>query len=230
MTAVRLVTLTSLATAVALIFFVLLIGGWGVPLALLLPFVVRIGVLTKLSRRRAAFAEQLPENLDVLASALRAGHSLVGGLAVVIEDTDEPSKSELQRVLAEERLGVPLEDALKIVVERMDNRDVDQVALVARLQRDMGSNSAEVLDRVIETVRARMELRRLVRTLTAQGRFSRWVLTAIPVVMALGLTLVHPGYLSPLFNHTSGQVLLVFAAVMVASGSLIIRKIVDIKV
>ena len=72
---------------------------------------------------------------------------------------------------------MPLEDALKVVVERMDNHDLDQVALVARLQREMGSNSAEVLDRVVETVRARMELRRLVRTLTAQGRLSRWVLT-----------------------------------------------------
>ena len=83
-------------------------------------------------------------------------------------------------MLAEEQFGVQLEDAFKVVVERMDNQDLDQVALVARLQREVGSNSAEVLDRVIETVRARMELRRLVRTLTAQGRLSRWILTAAP--------------------------------------------------
>jgi tight adherence protein B len=93
----------------------------------------------------------------------------------------------------------------------------------------MGTDSAEVLDRVVETVRARMELRRLVRTLTAQGRLSGWVLTSIPLVLALALSLLSPGYLSPLFHHTSGRFLLVMATLMVIAGFLIIRKIVDIK-
>ena len=154
-------------------------GALGV-IGLLVPFVVRAWVLQQVARKRKAFAEQLPDNLDVLASALRAGHSLVGALAVVADDAVEPSKSEFRRVLAEEQFGVQLEDAFQVVVERMENKDLDQVALVARLQREVGSNSAEVLDRVVETVRGRMELRRLVRTLTAQGRFSRWVLTALP--------------------------------------------------
>ena len=82
-------------------------------------------------RKRRAFAEQLPDNLDVLASALRAGHSLVSALNVVAEDATEPSKSEFRRVLAEEQFGVQLEDALKVAVERMQNQDLDQVALVA---------------------------------------------------------------------------------------------------
>ena len=89
----------------------------------------------------------------MLASALRAGHSLVGALAVVADDAVEPAKSEFRRVLAEEQFGVQLEDAFQVVVERMENKDLDQVALVARLQREVGSNSAEVLDRVVETVR-----------------------------------------------------------------------------
>ena len=122
-----------------------------------------------MTRKRKAFAEQLPDNLDVLASALRAGHSLVGALTVVADDATEPSKAEFRRVLQEEQFGVDLEDALQIAVKRMDNQDLDQVALVARLQREVGSNSAEVLDRVIETVRGRMELRRLVRTPDRSG-------------------------------------------------------------
>ncbi len=230
MTASQLVLLTALGTVLAAVAFVALLGGIGILLALAVPYFVRAGVLKRLAARRRAFAEQLPENLDVLASSLRTGHSLVSGLAVVVDNTPEPSKSELQRVLAEERLGAPLEDAFKVVIERMDNRDIDQVALVARLQRDVGSNSAEVLDRVVENVRARMELRRLVRTLTAQGRFSRWVVTALPVGLAVALTLLNPGYLSPLFHNTSGRFLIAGATLMVVAGSVIIGKIVDIKV
>src|SRR5581483_88823 len=108
------------------------------------------------------------DNLEVLAAALRAGQSLVGALSAVVDVSPEPSNSEFRRALAEEQLGVPLEDALGSVVTRMDNSDLDQVALVARLQRETGSNAAEVIERVVETVRSRAELRRLVRTLTAQ--------------------------------------------------------------
>jgi tight adherence protein B len=230
MTAGQLVLLTAMGTLLVLFVGLLLVGGWGVVLALCVPFIARWMVNSRVSRRRRAFAEQLPENLDVLASSLRAGHSLTGGLAVVVENAPEPSRSELQRALAEERLGVPLDEALKVVVDRMDNKDIDQVALIARLQRDVGSNSAEVLDRVVETVRGRMELRRLVRTLTAQGRFSRWVLTAIPLVLAGSVSLLSPGYLSPLFHHTSGHVLIVFVILMTILGSYIIGRIVNIKV
>ena len=146
------------------------------------------------------------------------------------DDAVEPAKSEFRRVLAEEQFGVQLEDAFQVVVERMENKDLDQVALVARLQREVGSNSAEVLDRVVETVRGRMELRRLVRTLTAQGRLSRWVLTALPVGLALILAIVGPSYMHPLFHTSIGQLLLVAAGVMIALGSYIIKRIVDIKI
>jgi tight adherence protein B len=193
------------------------------------PFAARWLVLRKLRRKRRAFAEQLPDNLDVLASSLRAGHSLVGALAVVAEDASEPSKGEYRRVVAEEQLGVQLEDALKVTAMRMDNRDIEQVALVARLQREMGSNSAEVLDRVIDTVRSRMELRRLVRTLTAQGRLSRWILTGLPVGLALVLTLLDRHYMHPLFHSLLGKALIVGSVCMVALGSFIIGKIIDIK-
>jgi tight adherence protein B len=166
----------------------------------------------------------------VLASALRAGHSLVGALSVVVEDCPEPSKREFRRVIADEQLGVPLDDALEALAVRMDSSDLRQVALVASLQHETGGNTAEVLDRVADTVRERFELRRLVKTLTTQGRMSRWILTSLPVALLVIISLLNPVYVQPLFDRSFGRVLLVIAAVMVTAGSLVIRKIIDIKV
>ena len=139
-------------------------------------------------------------------------------------------RSEKQRVIADEQLGVSLEDSLGVVSRRMDNRDLEQVALVAELQREAGTNSAEVVDRVAETIRERFELRRLVSTLTVQGRMSRWIVSAIPVVIVLLLQLIDPHYLHPLVAHTGGKIALGFAIAMVVAGSLVIKKIVDIEV
>ena len=198
--------------------------------ALAVPLVVRSMILRKLERKRKAFSEQLPDNLQVLASALRAGHSFVGALSVVIEDADEPSKSEFRRVVADEQLGVPLEDAIRDVVKRMDNEDLEQVALVAALQRRTGGNMAEVLERVTDTIRERFELRRMVQTLTAQGRMSRWIVTALPVGLLLAITAINPGYTKPLFETSGGRIALLIAGMMVVAGSLVIKKIVNIKV
>ena len=199
-------------------------------LALGIPFLVRMFIQRRVAAVRDKFAEQLPDNLQVIASALRAGHSLVGALSVVVEDTAEPSRSEFGRVVADEQLGIPLDQSLMRVALRMDNKDVEQVALVASLQRDTGGNTAEVLDRVTDTVRARFELRRLVKTLTAQGRMSRWVLSLLPVGLFAIILLINPDYMKPLFTHSSGRVLLAISVAMIVTGSLVIRKIVNIKV
>lgn len=201
-----------------------------VPLALAVPFLARSLVLRKVESRRKAFAEQLPDNLQVLSSALRAGHSLVGAISVVVDDAPEPARSEFRRIIADEQLGASLEDAFAGVVRRMDNGDLEQVALVAALQRETGGNTAEVLDRVCDTIRERFDLRRLVRTLTAQGRMSRWVVSLLPVGLLTLITLLNPAYMKPLFTHPIGRVMLLVAAVMVVAGSFVIKKIVDIKV
>ena len=226
---VQFVLLTAIGTilAVLILFAIAPVAGL---LGFLIPFLVRALVKRRIDKKRRAFAEQLPDNLDVLASALRAGHSLVSALAVVADDAAEPSQSEFRRVLAEEQFGAQLEDAFKLVVERMQNADLDQVALVSRLQREMGSNSAEVLDHVIETVRGRQELRRLIRTLTAQGRLSRWLLTLLPVFLLLVMSLISSTYMRPLFHETVGQVMLGLAVGMIALGSFLIGKIIDIRV
>ncbi len=229
-TPLQFVLVTGLATVVLVLILGTAFGVAGILIAAFTPFLARAFVLRRLSRKRAAFAEQLPDNLEVVASSLRAGHSLVGAMKVVADDAVEPSKSEFRRIVGDEQFGMPLEDALQVTVKRMENKDIDQVALVARLQREMGSNSAEVLDRIVETVRARMELRRLIRTLTAQGRLSRWVLTLLPVGLAVVISLLSSSYMHPLFHTTLGQILLIGAAIMVALGSWVIGKIVDIRI
>jgi tight adherence protein B len=192
--------------------------------------VPRAFVQSRVRKRKLAFAEQLPDNLQVMASAMRAGHSFIGALSVVVNDSPEPSASEFRRAVADEQLGVPLEEALRRVVDRMDNRDLGQVALVAAMQRETGGNTAEVLERVTETIRERFELRRLVKTLTAQGRMSRWVVSALPIFLLVIITLINPTYMQPLYDRPLGRVLLVGAAGLVVAGSLVIKRIVDIKV
>jgi tight adherence protein B len=193
-------------------------------------FAVRAVIAKKLDGVRDTFAEQLPDTLQVLASALRAGHSFVGALTVVVKDAPEPTRRELQRVVADDQLGVPPEESLRVVASRMSSDELEQVALVAELQREAGGNMAEVLDTVVETIRERFDLRRLIQTLTAQGRLARWVVSLLPVAVALAVTLINPGYMRPLFTSTGGQILIAICAVMIISGSLIIKKIINIKV
>jgi tight adherence protein B len=217
-----------------------LIVGWlfatvtGFPLlglvGLAVLLVPRAWVQSRVRKRRLTFAEQLPDNLQVMASAMRAGHSFIGALSVVVNDSAEPSASEFRRAIADEQLGVPLEEALRGVVERMDNRDLGQVALVAAMQRETGGNTAEVLERVTETIRERFELRRLIKTLTAQGRMSRWVVSALPIFLLLIITLINPTYMQPLYDRPLGRALLIAAAGFIVAGSLVIKRIVDIKV
>jgi tight adherence protein B len=218
----HIVAWTATATAFVALLLYVLAGGLFTLAAFGSPVAARSRVRRKLERRRKLFADQLSDNLQVLSSALRAGHSLIGALSMVVEDSPEPARTEFRRVIADEQLGVPLEDAFKVVVE--------QVALVAALQRETGGNTAEVVDRVAETIRERFDLRRMVRTLTTQGRMSRWIVSLLPVGLLVLITTINPGYMKPLYTQPVGRALLVFAAVMVVSGSLVIKRIVNIKV
>ncbi len=216
--------LSSLVAAIALqSLFGLLVG-------LAAPLVTKFMVSNRVRLKRNAFAEQLPDNLEVLAGALRAGHSLVGAMGVMVDGADEPSKTEFRRVLQDEQLGVPLDQALTVMAQRMENRDVDQVAIVTRLQREAGGNTAEVLDRVVENIRGRMEIRRLVRVLTAQGRLSMWVLMTMPLALTGFILLLNPNHLDPLFNTGVGHVFLALWFVMMVSGWFAIKKVIEIDI
>jgi len=230
-TALRLVVMTIGGTILGFFLIDLITGtAWWALLALTIPMLVRTWVVFVLNRRRKAFAEQLPDMLQVIAGALRAGQSFAGSLAVVVDSSGEPMKSEMQRVVADEQLGVPLDKAMAVVVKRMASRELEQVALVAELQREAGGSSAEVVDRVAETIRERFELKRLINNLTVQGRMSRWIVSALPVALVAIISIINPKYMHPLTVHTAGKVLLVIAALLVIAGSYAIKKIVDIEV
>lgn len=227
--ATLLLYVAAFSVALAVLGSLLLGTPWAILLGLLGPFAARSYVTFRLQRTRRAFAEQIPETLDVIASALRAGHSLMGAFSVAVEAAHEPSRSEYGRALADEQLGVPLDDALRVVAQRMDSRDVIQIALVARLQREAGTNAAEVLDHVSANVRNEMELQRLVRSLTAQGRMARWIVSLLPVFLFIVLYFLNREYLEPLWQEALGKAALVLAGVLIVTGSLIIKKIVDIR-
>jgi tight adherence protein B len=231
MAPLRIVALTALATLATTFVLVVATGfaligilGLGVPLG------VRSWVRINRDRQRAQFIEQLPDVLQGSASAIRAGHGLVAALSMVAEEAPEPSRTEFQRVVADEGLGVPLDQALRSVQMRMDSSEVLQLALVAQVQREAGGNMAEVLDRITEALRQRGELRRMVKALTAQGRLSRWVVTALPLILLLVISVLSPGYIKPLFTQPLGLFMLGLAAVMMTFGSIVIGKIVDFEV
>jgi tight adherence protein B len=198
---------------------------WGLLVGIAAPLVTRYIVSRRVSKVRKSFTEQLPDNLDVLAGAMRTGHSTMGALSVMVDSGAEPSQSEFRRVLQDEQLGVPLDDALMVMARRMQSYDAEQIALVMRLQREAGGNTAEVLDRVAEVIRGRMELRRLVDVLTAQARISRWVLTSLPIFVLVALVFSSGDYLDPMLNSLIGKIALGVGAIMVLIGSLWIKQI-----
>lgn len=196
----------------------------------LVPFIVYQVVRWKADRRRRVFSEQLPDNLQVIASAMRAGQTFMGGLRAVLEDAPEPSRRELRRAVTDESLGIPLAEALEQVTERMNSEDFKHVAVVASLQRETGGNTAEVIDLVADTIRQRLEIRRMVRGLTAQGRLAGMILSFLPVGLLLMISMINPGYTHPLFHKTVGIVVLIIGVCLSGTGSFVINKIVNIKV
>ncbi len=229
-----LATIALLTGVGGLIFGVIVAIVLGSPVGLLTmfvaPFITNGVIKGRLSKVRRTFSDQLPDNLDVLASGLRSGHSFTGALAVCVDDAAEPAKREFRRVIADEQLGVPIDEALHVTAQRMESRDVVQIALVAKLQREAGTNAADVLDQVSDNVRARLELRRLIATLTAQGRLARWIVSLLPVVLFFAIYVLNPDYLSPLWQTTAGILGLIAAGIMIIVGSLVIKRIIEIEV
>ena len=225
----QIVTLTAIACAFTAVAAVVVTGLWWMSLLAALPILaVRSYVDWKVRTLRREFGEQLPETLDVVSSALRSGHSLVGALGVAVDGAPEPSRTELGRALADERLGVPLDMALRRTADRMKNPDLTQVSLVAQLQREAGTNSAEVLDQVATNVRHQIELRQLIRSLTAQGRLSRWIVSLLPVGLFFAMFSINKEYLSPLWETAGGTLAMIAAGIMIVIGSYAIKRIVEI--
>jgi len=225
----RMVWTSVLAGLLIAVFAGVLFSPFWIVLGVIPLIVLNLVVRGKARKVRKDFGEQLPENLDVLASALRAGHSLAGAMGVVADEAPEPSKREFRRVVTDESLGIPLDEALEVTAQRMQNPDIDQVAILALVQREAGGNTAEVLDQVTTNVRARMDVRRLVTVLTAQGKFSAVVVGLVPLGIFLFIMLANPHQLDPLFHQTIGQIAGISAIFMTLLGFYIIRRIVTIE-
>jgi tight adherence protein B len=198
-----------------------------VPIGTIAPFLF---LSIKASRRQAKFEEQLPATLQLLAGALRAGHSLLQAADTVVREADDPIAGEFQRVLTEARLGRPLEEALDGMGKRMRSVDFEWTVMAINLQRQVGGNLAEVLGTVSQTIRDRYTLKRQIRALSAEGRLSSLILTLLPFVLFVALFAFNPVFLAPLYSTQTGLLLLGGAAILMCIGVLWMRKLTEIKV
>jgi tight adherence protein B len=195
----------------------------GVPLSLL-PF----GILSlKRSRRVNAFNDALPECIDMLARALRAGHSVVGALEMLADNAQEPAAFEFGEVFKQLNLGLPMRNALLQLLDRVPSPDLRVLVTAIMVQKDTGGNLVEILDRTVFVIRERLRIQGEIRVETAQGRLTGWILTALPVVMMVVLNLVNPGYSSILFHDPFGRKLMYISLGMLAVGGIVIRQIVN---
>jgi tight adherence protein B len=184
----------------------------------------------KESRRTSAFLAQLPDTLQLIAGSLSAGFSMPQAMDTVVREGQQPITGEFNRALVEARLGVPIEDALDGVAERMQSKDFGWVVMAVRIQREVGGNLAEVLTTVAGTLRERDRLRRQVKVLSAEGRLSAWILGLLPPVFAMYLVLTRPSYLRPLWTTAMGVTFLGTGIVLLTVGTLWMRKAVTVEV
>ena len=197
-----------------------LIGWFG--MRMLLNFLIR--------RRRAAFAEQLPDVLQLLASSLRSGFSLQQALDAVVRETGPPAGPEFTRALAEARLGAELEIGMETIADRMASDDLRWTVMAIRIQRGIGGNLAEVLTTTVHTIRERGYLRRQVHALSSDGRLSAYILVGLPVVIGAILFLAKPSYMRPLYTTHVGLLLLAGAVVLQVAGALLMRQMIKVEI
>ena len=183
----------------------------------------------KISARRRAFAEQLPDALSLIASSLSAGHTFLRAIQMMCEEAEAPLSEEFARVVSETRLGDPIVDALARMAARLQLRDVDWVVQAIRIQQTVGGKLADLLHTLADFIRAREEVRREVRVLTAEGRMSAWVLGGLPVFLLLVMQVIDPSYMQPLYRGW-GIAVLAATAASVAAGTGIIFRMVKIEV
>lgn len=187
-------------------------------------------IKSKITKRSAAITEQLPEALNIISSGLRAGFSFPQAVSVVVREMEPPLAVELSRVLRENRLGKPMDDALNDLIERVDNDDLELLVTALLIQRQVGGNLAEVLDSISHTIRERVRIKGEIKALTAEGRISAIILILLPIVVAALITLLNPEYMLPLIQEPIGMVMIAGAVVMQIIGIFFIRKIVAIDV
>ena len=201
-----------------------------VPASLFMAFVPLLWILWRRKRRLKAFGVQLPDALDMLARALRSGQSLGAGMGMVASELGPPLGKEFGRVFEEQNLGIPWEDSLDAMTERIPNLDLKFFATALILQRQTGGDLAEILDKIAHLIRERFQIWGQVQALTGEGRISGIVLMGLPIVLFFAVYKLNPDYVMVLFTDPMGKKMLAVAVFLQILGALTIRKIVDIKV
>lgn len=227
---------TIVTTIVAGTFMMFLLGyvvggaGLGVIMGLIVPVFARLYVGRRRRKRRHAFADQLVGTLEVICSALRAGHSFPSALDSVAADAQVPTDEEFARIVNAGRLGRDVVEAMQDTARRMENEDFSWVADGVAIQRDTGGNLSEVLERVGQTIRERNELHKKVRAISAEGRASGWVMMAVPPGLGTYLAFMNPVMFKNAFLSLTGVLVLGVCALLYFVGFLWIRKIVKVEV
>jgi len=198
--------------------------------ALAAAFLPLFWLLWRRKRRLKAFAVQLPDALEMLGRALRAGQSLAAGFQMVSGEMSLPIGKEFGRVFEEQNFGIPLDESLRDMTERIPNLDLKFFVTAVILQRQTGGDLAEILDKIGNLIRQRFQIWGQVQALTGEGRLSGIVLMALPVVLFFAVYYLNPEYMMLLFTDPMGKKLLAGAIFLQLVGALVIRKIVNIKV
>jgi tight adherence protein B len=199
--------------------------GVGTMLACIPYFLVRY----KATKRLRMFEEQFPEAIDLIARALRAGHGFTSGLAIVAEEAPQPVAGEFRLLYDQQNFGMPLPDAMKAFASRIPLLDARFFVTAVLTQRESGGNLAEILTNLANVIRERFKVKRQVRVISAHGRITAWVLSLLPPCLALGMMLTAPGHMMTLVTDPIGPYMIFAALFMQISGTLIIRKLVNIE-
>jgi tight adherence protein B len=181
-------------------------------------------------KRLKRFEEQFPEALDLLSRAIRAGHAFQTAMGMVADELPEPVGPEFKKTFDQQNFGLPLRDALNELSQRLDLLDVRFFVTAVLIQRDTGGNLSEILDGLAHVVRERFKIQRDVRTHTSHGRFTGYVLMALPAALAAALYFINPEHMQLLFRERMGQMMLMGAVVMQGIGYIWIRKVIKIEV
>jgi tight adherence protein B len=184
----------------------------------------------KKKKRSLAMTNQLPEALNIISSGLRAGFSFPQAVSIVVREMEPPLASEFSRVLRENRIGKPMDQALNDLLERVENDDLELLITALLIQRQVGGNLAEVLDGISHTIRERVRIKGDIQTLTAEGRLSAIILFLLTPAVAGFMLLLNPGYIVTLIHEPIGILMIVAAVILQIIGITVIRKIINIDV
>lgn len=202
----------------------------GVLVAIFVIMAEWIYVLVKVERRETAFTNQLGDCLMMVANAMRAGFSFLQAMELISKEMEPPISDEFKHVMRDINLGASVERALDDMDRRVNSPDFSLVVTAVLIQQQVGGDLSHILDTISDTIQDRIRMRREVRTLTAQGRMSGWVLAALPFGLGAFMAMINPKYMEPLFTERIGQMAIGLAVVMVIVGFLVIQRIVDIEV